>query len=52
VYALNLNGEVLVRYGISEENSDGDYWKKIPGAFSALSGKLCSLFDSYSYLEV
>ncbi len=38
VYALTSQGEVLIRFGVSEDNTTGDYWKKVPGAFKAISG--------------
>ena len=48
VYALTSDGEVLVRYGITPVDVIGDYWKKIPGAFAALSGMVekSKLFES------
>lgn len=39
VFALNKSGEILTRYGISEQNVAGDYWKKQPGAMEQISGK-------------
>ena len=38
VWALNTNGEILFRYGITEEDVSGNYWKKIPGCFTKVSG--------------
>lgn len=32
------NGEIARRYGITDKNPAGDYWKKIPGQVSKLSG--------------
>ena len=39
VWALNPEGEILHRLGVSLANRGGDYWKKIPGVFTYLSGK-------------
>lgn len=33
------NGEVARRYGITDKNPAGDYWKKIPGLVSWLTGE-------------
>jgi hypothetical protein len=44
VWALNTNGEIMFRYGIAQGNVSGDYWKKIPGCFTKLSGSLIVLF--------
>lgn len=33
------NGEIARRYGVSERNPAGDYWKKIPGTAHWLTGK-------------
>lgn len=33
------NGEVARRYGVSERNPAGDYWKKIPGSAHWLTGE-------------
>ena len=41
VWALNPNGEILCRYGISMKNPTGDYWRKVPGVFHQISGKAC-----------
>lgn len=38
VWVLNHSGEVLCRYGVDLENIAGDYWRKIPGSFSSISG--------------
>lgn len=40
VWALNPNGEILCRYGISLKNPTGDYWRKVPGVFYQISGTL------------
>lgn len=33
------NGEIARRYGVSERNPAGDYWKKIPGNAHWLTGE-------------
>lgn len=33
------NGEIARRYGVSERNPAGDYWKKIPGSAHWLTGE-------------
>lgn len=33
------NGEMARRYGISEKNPAGDYWKKVPGLVNWLTGE-------------
>ncbi|KAJ8308680.1 hypothetical protein KUTeg_013554 [Tegillarca granosa] len=37
VWALNPNGEILCRYGVTKENPGGDYWRQIPGIFVQIS---------------
>ncbi|WAR18488.1 TCPR2-like protein [Mya arenaria] len=37
VWALNHAGELLCRYGITQDNITGEFWKKIPGNFSYIS---------------
>lgn len=34
-----VNGDLARRYGVSERNPAGDYWKKIPGNASWFTGK-------------
>ena len=38
IWALNTQGEIFFRYGIALDNPTGDYWKKIPGALTKISG--------------
>ena len=38
VWALSPAGELLCRYGVSTDNATGDYWKKVPGNFTYISG--------------
>ena len=33
IYALTTNGELICRYGISNANVQGDYWRKMPGKY-------------------
>lgn len=40
VWARCPNGDVARRYGVTDKNPAGDYWKKIPGNVSRLTGKL------------
>ena len=37
VYGLTPNGELLCRYGISEENIQGNYWRRMPGRYEHLA---------------
>lgn len=39
VWARCPDGDVARRYGITDKNPAGDYWKKIPGNVSCLTGK-------------
>ena len=38
VWALSPRGSIYRRYGITETNFIGDYWKKIPGSATTLTG--------------
>lgn len=42
VWVRCLNGDLARRYGISDRNAAGDYWKKIPGTANWLTGKSSS----------
>uniref|UniRef100_A0A8C5RSX7 Uncharacterized protein n=1 Tax=Laticauda laticaudata TaxID=8630 RepID=A0A8C5RSX7_LATLA len=44
------NGDVARRYGITDKNPAGDYWKKIPGNVSCLAGESISLPPPISIL--
>lgn len=33
IYAVTSNSELICRYGISKENVEGDYWRKMPGKY-------------------
>ena len=37
VYALSQSGELLCRYGISENNVQGNYWRKMPGKYEKIT---------------
>ena len=37
VYALSQSGELLCRYGISESNVQGNYWRKMPGKYEHIT---------------
>ena len=37
VYALSQSGELLCRYGISEKNVQGNYWRKMPGKYEHIT---------------
>jgi hypothetical protein len=39
VWALSAEGSVYRRYGITNTNFIGDYWKKIPGSVTSVTGK-------------
>jgi Propeller. len=36
---LSPEGSVYRRYGITNTNFIGDYWKKIPGSVTSVTGK-------------
>jgi len=36
---LSPEGSVYRRYGITNTNFIGDYWKKIPGSVASITGK-------------
>ena len=45
VYALTPGGELLCRYGISEGNVQGNYWRRMPGKYVHIAlGPLGSLW--------
>ena len=37
VYAISQSGELLCRYGISESNVQGNYWRKMPGKYEHIT---------------
>ncbi len=37
VYGLTPSGELLCRYGVSEENVQGNYWRRMPGRYEHLA---------------
>lgn len=39
VWARCPNGELARRYGITDKNPAGDYWKRIPGTATCLTGR-------------
>lgn len=39
VWVRCVNGELARRYGVSDRNPAGDYWKKIPGQANCLTGE-------------
>lgn len=39
VWVRCVNGDLARRYGVSDRNPAGDYWKKIPGSANWLTGK-------------
>lgn len=39
VWARCPNGDLARRYGITDKNPAGDYWKKIPGNVSCFTGR-------------
>jgi hypothetical protein len=45
VWALSQKGDIYRRYGITQTNFVGDYWKKVPGNAKALTGILPSIFN-------
>lgn len=42
VWARCPNGDLARRYGVSDKNPAGDYWKRIPGSAMCLTGR-CQL---------
>lgn len=38
VYALSPKGQIFCRYGLSNRNFIGDYWRRIPGHAKTLTG--------------
>lgn len=52
VWARCPNGDVARRYGITDKNPAGDYWKKIPGNVSCLAGEYLPLPLSINMLFV
>jgi hypothetical protein len=40
VWALSPKGNVYCRYGITNTNFIGDYWKEIPGSVKAVTGNV------------
>lgn len=49
VYGLAPNGDLMCRYGISKNNVQGSFWKKLPGRYEHIStgafGELWTLDD-------
>jgi hypothetical protein len=37
VYALTPSGNLLCRYGITEKNVQGNYWRQLPGNFAQIT---------------
>ena len=37
IYGLTPNGELMCRYGISENNVQGSFWRKIPGKYEHIT---------------
>lgn len=37
VYGLTPSGDLLCRYGISEENVQGNYWRRMPGRYEHIT---------------
>ena len=53
VYALSQSGELLCRYGISESNVQGNYWRKMPGKYEHITvGEFGELFTMDSKGQV
>lgn len=40
VWVRCINGDLARRYGVTDRNPAGDYWKKIPGQANCLTGEL------------
>ena len=51
VWALNTSGEILFRHGITETNVTGDYWKKVPGCFTKISGLLKKFVNTFTTMR-
>ena len=39
VWARCPNGDLARRYGVTDKNPAGDYWKKVPGSVTCLAGR-------------
>lgn len=48
VWARCPNGDLARRYGITDKNPAGDYWKKIPGSVSCFTGRCLGMVDLVS----
>lgn len=46
VWARCPNGDLARRYGVTDKNPAGDYWKKIPGNVTCFTGKCWTLRGS------
>ena len=51
VWALSARGSIYRRYGITETNFIGDYWKKIPGSATTLTGNV-SLLTKFEFFTI
>lgn len=40
VWVRCINGDLARRYGVTDRNPAGDYWKKIPGQANCLTGEI------------
>lgn len=45
VWVRCVNGDLARRYGLTDRNPAGDYWKKIPGHANCLTGERGSAGD-------
>lgn len=48
VWARCPNGDLARRYGVTDKNPAGDYWKKVPGSVSCFTGRCWGTADLVS----
>lgn len=47
VWARCPNSHLARRYGVTDKNPAGDYWKKVPGTVTCLTGRCWALWGSW-----
>lgn len=52
VWVRCVNGELARRYGISNRNPAGDYWKKIPGNTNWFTGNTLSTIRTFYETQI
>lgn len=51
VWVRCVNGDLARRYGVSDRNPAGDYWKKIPGNANWLTGESGFILGSLVFFQ-